>query len=281
MAKNGYAREVYRRFLKAIKMALGRYWLFWVVANIVGFIFYYAFLVRVDNLNALENLRNDLILLISINLAFVLFSTPYLRFWIIPEEIYNEQKTKLAYYNRKTLKLESKDYGGVQSRKERGEVVALSVFKNMETMKILEMEISLVHVGFCKDHNGRVNENPIFTDLGNVLWENGSHIITVAPENEAKVYFAMTDRNLNTVILATSSIAKIHFDEMVFNITMRLKGKLEGDSEYHFYTHNILLYWRPEINSRERKLAILDERFNDSDISPALLSLRHDMASSQ
>jgi hypothetical protein len=52
MPAKGYLKEIYSRIGKKIKLGLGRYWLFWILANIFGlFVF---FLIKTDQVGIAE-----------------------------------------------------------------------------------------------------------------------------------------------------------------------------------------------------------------------------------
>lgn len=188
-----------------------------------------------------------------------------------------ELENTLAFYETKTLKIEVKTYGGVQSQKEKKEVCALMMVRNLESKKIVDLEISFTSLGIYTVHNGNLSENIIFSDLGNISWSTDSQQytrqISLVPEEEALVYFAMTDIKTNSVLFAIAAVGKLPQEETVYNIKFKLKGKLDGETDYRFYTHDILLYWNPETETNRRQFGVLDGKFQYQNITAAFLKL--------
>jgi hypothetical protein len=112
MSEKTYLWEIYSSFAKKVKRYLGKFWIFYVIANFLGIFIYWGIQTeRMGQTTATENLIDALIFSISITVVLLIFLPPYIRFWVIPLEIYNEKNAKLDELkselekNRKAVKL--------------------------------------------------------------------------------------------------------------------------------------------------------------------------------
>lgn len=93
---SSYRREIHSRLRSWLKEKAQSLVAFTVAANIIGTAIYY--LIQQSRLGAelaKENLLDNLFLLLAVNLAFFVIYSPYLVFWLIPRELYQELSAQI------------------------------------------------------------------------------------------------------------------------------------------------------------------------------------------
>jgi hypothetical protein len=209
-----------------------------------------------------EIINNALVQIVITCIAVLIFIV-YSLFAIIyiPGLIYTEQQEELLLYKSKSLKISLNGFGFPPNGSPKEEHIFLQVTNN-EVKRIIDLEAHLVKLIVYSPGKVGIEENIIFFDLGRLPWNNGKEIISITPENpdsEGWVILAKTNSKKKSLIFSTKAINGEAFkSEVVFGVEVRFKGKLEGETEYRFYTHRDLIYFNPLLERLDCRLAFLE-----------------------
>jgi hypothetical protein len=180
--------------------------------------------------------------LLSINIAFLIVTAPYVRFWIIPGEIYNEQSEKLKSYTSKQLKLEVDTGDIIYLNWEPTDYIIclpLRIFSG-ENKKIVDLEAHLLSVDWLTEDQINIWHHIPYLRKTRLEWEDGKYQteLKAGIDEWKNLKIAILDCTKREFKFAHENNEKTfpHYQEnAIYKVEVKLSGHLEGEYDYMGY----------------------------------------------
>jgi len=235
------------------KLAIGKFGIFYLAANILGTVAYFLIqYVRLGKNVAIENLLDGLILWGAINIFFFLIVLPYIRFWVIPEEIYNEQREVIDSHIHSELNIfvgPSPMKGWIREGNKDIRTVYLAVISN-EKKKIIEFHADRIEfLQRTADMKSDIRGAMFGSGLNNVRfeWENEQIFTSLIPGDRDELLIAEFDPEIEYPVFAQPKLSAPDCKKpSIYEISIQFKGKREGDTDFAYYNYRTEIYCHPE-----------------------------------
>jgi hypothetical protein len=258
MSKSEYIQEIKRRMGEKFRMrygtrvfvllAIGVY----VLANATYFMVeLLAFGLDLAVVNLVDNLLPTLFVE-----AFLIFGLYIIfRFYLIPEEIYNEQSETIRHYKKERLWFDVVDSPIETKSTDDGEQIPTAIFRgiNLEKQEIQALQ-GWIHTVIQyqvdrKNNKVKIRRHSIGQQID---WGDGKTEITLRPQTAQDFEIAELKKPYDK-----KSKPRIHFGvgrlnspdikkESIYVVRMGFSGKLEGNPNYKFTGPTQVLYCYPK-----------------------------------
>jgi hypothetical protein len=212
-----------------------------------------------------QNLTENIFLVVAVNVGILLLILPWIRFFEVPEDIYNEQAMRLDAFWPDQLKLIL--WGDTLDIRmdEQGQIVeglVLNVRSNQQTEKIVELDARLITLTFTRvdEDTGEARSLPFIPDL-RLTWENGDVEISLRPGEERFLYLGrLSEEEPRRLVLGAEGFVNWLFEkEAVYQLSLRLQGKIEGETDFRQMHHGrTVIYANPTENRLSIGEQVLD-----------------------